>query len=184
MFRSATLLRSSRDCHSRPWSISPTLDVRLYLCRVNLAARRCTPSSFLIRVSVCGFQTVELYSRIGLTSDWSYLVVLPWCSRYLNSFSRILEFCLLWQRCCQHVGPILGRARWMSRGIWLPERASVRGRAVCTGIWWDFSFWKYWWSRISWGGTPSSRWTPIFLASGDPSAKFEHQPCFWLPCIS
>ena len=45
--------------------MSVTQEVLLYLLVTNLAARRCTASSFLVAAAVYGSQTVWLYSNKG-----------------------------------------------------------------------------------------------------------------------
>ena len=63
----AILRLCSRLGHCKEFIIQVTLDVLWYLLTTNLAARLCTASNWLILSCVYGSQTVQAYSKMGLT---------------------------------------------------------------------------------------------------------------------
>ena len=67
MQRQASFLLSCRNCQFRPWSMSLTLDLFRCLLVTWRAACRCTISSFLMFLWVCGSHTVLAYSTRCLT---------------------------------------------------------------------------------------------------------------------
>ena len=69
MTKCASLRRSSRLCHSRCCSMSPTLDVLRCLLVTYLAALRWTISILLMSDLRWGSHTEEAYSSDGLTND-------------------------------------------------------------------------------------------------------------------
>ena len=58
---------SWRVCHLRSVNRAVTLARGSYVCVAYLAARRCTLSMSFTKIFWCGSQTVEQYSRMGLT---------------------------------------------------------------------------------------------------------------------
>ena len=79
----AVCLRCSRDCHFNCWIISVGLLWSRHSLCTYLAAHLCTISNLLIFCLVVESQTVEVYSRVGLTwfgSSMSWLVLGScWC---------------------------------------------------------------------------------------------------------
>ena len=85
----ASFLRSDRDLYPNVWSISVTLEVLWWRCRLYRAAQHWIISSWLICVKVKGSQTVVLvryqkYRSIAILAKvrYRYLVV----SRYFDIF--------------------------------------------------------------------------------------------------